>query len=291
MKKTLLFTISIALFGLTSKGQIIDAGFENWTTGSPCSDTDDWGTANGTTGQLGVCTVTQETSDPHSGSSAIKLTSTFIAFANATAPGVASTGTVDALNQTITGGQAFTERPTSFSGWYKGAPQTGDSYSFLALLINENSGDTVGTAEFSSNATVSTWTSFNAPVNYTSQDDPTILQIILSSSVVTAPVAGSEATFDDLDYEVLAVGTDEYDVAQIKTYPNPVVDQVTFDLGNIGQANLEVYDILGLRVFSGNITEANRVVDVENLARGTYVYQLSTVQGEALKTGKLLLVK
>lgn len=288
MKKQLLFTAALFLAGTTlTVAQITDAGFENWTVGSPCSDLNDWNTANSTTGGFGTCTVTQETVTPHSGNSAVTLTTSSVF--GQTAPGLCTNGTIDIGSQTVTGGQAFTERPTSFSGWYQGAPMSGDSYSFSALLINETSGDTVGTAHFSGTTSVSTWTEFTAPVTYTSTDDPTVLQIIMLSSNPTGPVVGSLAKFDDLDYQMSPVGVNEQEIANISTYPNPATDQVTFNLGSIETANLEMFNVVGEKIHSETLSTANRTIDMSAFAKGTYVWRISELNGTPLKSGKLLL--
>lgn len=293
MKKQLLFTAALLLGGTAlTMAQITDAGFENWTAGTPCSDLNNWSTANSTTGGLGACTITQETGAPHSGSSAVKLTSTFIALLGQTAPGIVTNGTLNVMAQSVTGGQAFTERPVSFSGWYKATPQAGDSYSFAALLINGVSGDTVGTASFTGTTAVSVWTEFTATVDYTSSDDPTVLQIILLSSNPTAAVAGSVAIFDDLDYELgTGVGVNEQEIANISTYPNPVIDQVTFNLGSIERANLQIFNVVGKKIHDATLSNANRTIDMSAFAQGTYVWRISDLDGTPLKSGKLLLTK
>lgn len=290
MKKQLLFVAALFIASTPlAHAQITDAGFESWTSGSPCSDLDNWDTPNAVTSGFGVCTITQETANPHSGNSAVKLTSTFIAFANQTAPGMVTNGTLDVMNQTVTGGQSFTERPVSFSGWYQAAPMTGDTYSFNALLINETSGDTVGTAQFTGSTTVSTWTEFTAEVVYTSTDDPTIVQIILLSSNPTAAVDGSIAMFDDLDYQTLTVGINEQEAANITAYPNPAVDQITFNLKGIETASLEVFNIVGEKVLTQTLSAGNPTIDMGAFAKGTYVWRIADLDGTPLKTGKFLL--
>lgn len=292
MKTTLLTTLFTTVIALHSFGQITNGGFENWSAEGSCMSPNDWGTLNGSTSILGICTAQQETSNPNSGSSALLINTQFIGFPiNQTAPGIVTNGTINTNTQAVEGGQAFTERPTSFNGWYQAAPVNGDTYSYSALLINENTGDTVGSADWGSNAVVSTWTQFSAPVTYYLPDDPTLLQIILLPSDANNPQVGSEAKFDDLDYETLTVGTSEYELAQIKTYPNPVVDQVTFNLGTIDQANLEIYNVLGSRIHTETLIGTNRTVDMSGFAKGTYIWQLSSANGERLKAGKLLLVK
>ena len=166
---------------------------------------------------------------------------------------------------------------------------SGDSYSFAALLINEVSGDTVGTAHFSGTTSVSTWTEFTAPVTYTSTDAPTVLQIIMLSSNPLAPVVGSVAKFDDLDYQLLTVVVNEQEIANISTYPNPATGQVTFNLGSIETANLEIFNVVGEKIHSETLSTANQTIDMSAFAKGTYVWRISELNGTPLSSGKLLL--
>ncbi|MDB4656044.1 T9SS type A sorting domain-containing protein [Flavobacteriales bacterium] len=293
MKKHILFSASIFLAATTlTVAQITDAGFENWTVGAPCSDLNEWNTANSTTGTLaGMCSVTQETADPHSGSSAVTLTTIQIPLANQPIPGAVTTGIIDVQNLTVSGGLPFTDRPTSFSGWYQGAPLAADSYSFAALLINENTGDTVGTAGFTSSATVSTWTQFTAPVTYSSPDNPTIVQILLLSSDQTNPIEGSVAKFDHLSYETLTVGIEDVDADLIKTYPNPVVESVFFNTGSSETAVVSIFNVLGTKVLEHSISSSNTGICMSHLPAGTYIWQFSNLEGKLLKTGKLIYTK
>lgn len=291
MKHSLL-TSFFAILSIASFGQITNGDFENWTVAGNCSSPDNWGTLNGSTGILGICTAQEETSNPHSGNSALLINTQFIGFPiNQTAPGIVTNGTINTSTQMVEGGQAFTERPTSFTGWYRATPVNNDTYSFSALLINEASGDTVGSAQWEGSTTVSSWTQFSAPVAYTSQDNPTLLQIILLPSDPNNPQVGSEAVFDDLDYETLTVGMSEQALSMINTYPNPVVDQVYFNLGDLEQANLVVYNILGVKILETGLTTTNNLVDMSGFANGTYVWQLADVDGQLIKTGKLLVTK
>jgi len=292
MKTTLLTLTFSAFFMSSSFGQITNGGFENWTVAGNCSNPNSWGTLNGSTGILGICTAQKETSIVHSGSSALRINTQFIGFPiNQTAPGIVTNGTINTTTQAVEGGQAFTERPTAFTGWYQATPVNGDTYSFSALLINEANGDTVGRASFESTVVVNTWTQFTAPVTYTLPENPTLLQIILLPSDGLNPQVGSAALFDDLDYETLMVGISEAESSLITTYPNPVVDQVFFNIGDLEFANVSVFDILGSKITERRLTAGNRSIPMGRFANGTYFWQLSNPNGELLKTGKLILAK
>ncbi len=287
----LLFSITVFSLPLTH-AQITNGGFENWTAAGNCDEPDDWGTLNGSTGILGICTAEQETVNFHGGTSAILLSTVFIGFpVNQIAPGIVTTGTINTTTEEVEGGHAFTERPTEFTGWYLADPEPGDNHSFAALLINENTGDTVGSAGWVGTTDVSSWTMFTAPVTYYLPDAPTQLQIILLPSDGFVPIAGSTVTFDDLEYETLTVGLDEPGTDMIRTYPNPVVENVFFNLGNSAEAIVSVFNILGEKVMEQKLTGAENRIHMGGLVNGTYVWQFSTTDGDLLKTGKLLLIR
>ena len=295
MKKHLLTTTFLIASVFTSFAQITNGGFENWVQdGANCMSPSNWGTINGSTSVTGNCTVNQETSSVHGGASAVEMSTVHIffpPFVDQLAPGILTNGTVNTQTQAVEGGQAFTQRPTAFTGWYTAAPVNNDIYSFSALLINEATGDTVGTADWSGNATVNTYTMFSAPVVYTLPDVPSLLQIVMLPSDPGNPQEGSVFTVDDLDYETVTVGISETEKAMIKTYPNPVVDEVFFDIANQDVVNVSIYNILGVKEMQQSLTASSNRVDMSQFANGTYVWQMTSLNGELIKTGKLVVTK
>jgi len=292
MKKNLLSFILIGAFASAGFAQITNAGFETWAVAGNCSSPNGWGTLNGSTAILGICTAQPYTSAPHSGSNALLINTQFIGFPiNQTAPGIVTNGTINTTTQSVEGGQAFTERPTAFTGWYKASPVNGDTYSFGALLINETTGDTVGVAGFEGTTTVNSWTEFTATVDYSSPDNATLLQIILLPSDPTNPQVGSVAYFDDLGYETVTVGLHENDAQSVRTYPNPVVNRVFFSLQESERVNISIYNILGVMVHQQYLNASNNVIDVANLPSGTYVWHMSAINGSDVQSGKLIISK
>lgn len=291
MKKILpCLSLLIVISTSTAFSQIVNGGFENWSSSGSCMSPTGWGTLNGSTGILGICTAQQEQNIVHSGSSALLINTQFIGFPiNQTAPGIVTNGTINTSTQAVEGGDPFTERPTSFTGWYQATPVNGDTYSFAALLINEANGDTVGRASFEGTAAVNTWTMFSADVTYSHPENPTLLQIIMLPSEGLNPQVGSEAIFDDLGYETLSVGISEDDLSLVRTYPNPVVEDVYFNFGKKETAIVTIYNMLGIKVYESSLTASSNRISMKHFANGTYIYRLSSIDGGVLKTGKLIL--
>jgi hypothetical protein len=292
MKKNLLTSFILTSISLVSFGQIANGGFETWSSAGNCSNPTGWGTLNGSTGILGICTAQQEQTTVHSGSSALLINTQFIGFPiNQTAPGIVTNGTINTNTQAVEGGDPFTERPTSFMGWYQATPVNGDTYSFAALLINEANGDTVGSASFEGTAVVNTWTMFTADVTYSHPENPTLLQIIMLPSEGLNPQVGSEAIFDDLGYESISVGISDDDISVIQTYPNPVVNEVYFNLGKHEKAFVEIFDIVGVKVAQQLLNANYNSVDMSSFSNGSYLWRFSTINGDLIKSGKLILSK
>jgi len=72
---------------------------------------------------------------------------------------------------------------------------------------------------------------------------------------VTGQVAGVD--------EIVAVG-------QIIGYPNPMNNEVTFDLQEDGTYRVDMYNSQGQKVLNSSITKENATINVSELASGIY---------------------
>ncbi|MDG1434931.1 MAG: T9SS type A sorting domain-containing protein [Saprospiraceae bacterium] len=83
----------------------------------------------------------------------------------------------------------------------------------------------------------------------------------------------------------------------IYAYPNPAIDQVRFDVINIpnGKYDLNIYNILGVKVWSNNYDFNNSVdtiqLDINNFKKGTYLYSLVNEKGKTLATRRLVILR
>jgi hypothetical protein len=294
MKKSLLFTTGMVCLTIVQlNAQVLANGdFETWLPPAQgCTSPGSWNTLNSNTAILGICTSERETSNVHGGTSALKMSTALIGFPiNQIAPGLVTNGTIVTTGGGgVTGGVAFTERPTGFKGWYLASPVGGDNYSFGAIFMDAN-GATIGTSEWSGTATVGTYTMFDAPIVWTSAINPTTLQIILLPSDDVNPVVGSTFTVDDLGYYTdPMVGTLEYENDLIGLYPNPANDNVFFNLGNEQAVDVSLFDVLGCKVSQSRLGLAKKSIATSELANGTYFWQVSNLNGELLKSGKVIL--
>jgi len=207
--KTILFifTTILAFRNLITAQTIPNAGFETWT-GSGCNENPElWSSVNASICALGNPVVDRATgADAHSGNSALKTVTVHIGFPiNRTAPGLAVTGTVNQQEETTEGGFIVTSRPNKLTGWYKYAPQGTDTCRIELTLWRRNGGtyELVGEALFTQNTSVSTYTKFEATINYLNANTPDSAKIlVISSNPSSAGSAndGSALFVDDLEF-------------------------------------------------------------------------------------------
>ncbi len=97
--------------------------------------------------------------------------------------------------------------------------------------------------------------------------------------------------FSRYDYYYEDFNTEINSVNEIAVYPNPFSDHVTFDILNtvIETVWLDVYDVMGKRIFSGSLIESNLIwYPVYDLPGGIYFYDL--IIDDKIFTGKMMKV-
>ncbi len=80
---------------------------------------------------------------------------------------------------------------------------------------------------------------------------------------------------------------EEINADNVNIYPNPT--NGVFNIENVRGADVEVFNLVGQRVFSAIEVEENISVDLSNLSEGTYVVRISGTN--SVKTQKINLVK
>lgn len=179
--------------------------FETWSGGKPVS----WDASNeiilGTT----FTCVTQETTNPQSGTNAVKietLTKYIFPIGNSTLPGLITLGefTINITTQTgaIEGGVPFPYRPAKLKGHFMSQPGVGDT-GMIAVGLSKMYGpvrDTIGYVEYYFPDQVTTWTHFDVDIIWDNADTPDSLNIVASSSNLVTQVftGGSKLWLDSL---------------------------------------------------------------------------------------------
>lgn len=124
--------------------------------------------------------------------------------------------------------------------------------------------------------------STNATVTYRGITKTVFFEIIQYEIPPVNPITG----IDDL-----AMGNKTQ--IEVKTYPNPFTDNLTFDYSLIatGETRLEIFNVSGIKVRSydfGALSQGqyNKIVDLKGLASGIYFYKLTS--GKAIKDGRIV---
>lgn len=285
IKKLLSITTITALAIFTTTAQTSDIPnktFESWSGQNATS----WNNLNGVA--PGSCTKATAPADIHGGSAAIIL-KTLSVLGN-TAPGTAATGTINLLQQTVTGGVPFTDRPDSLTGWYKYAPVGNDAGNIVAILLSADPArDTIGIATFFPSGTVGTYTYFKTAFEYRLPDAPTQALFIMASSGASGGQVNTLMYVDDLGVVYNpTVGVDEASADKIAVYPNPVSENLFVNMAGVEDASVSIFDITGKKVAQHSLNEKLNSINVASLANGMYVYQVSNNAKETLKTGKFI---
>jgi hypothetical protein len=248
-----------------------NGNFETWFTPSMTTyeNPTGWATSNDIVGGFGLSNVTKVTSPVQLGTYAAKLESIDV-FSLSTAPGLVGIVTIDELDQSLTPGQAFTARPDSITGFYQYAPMSGDNFLVLGILTkwNGTSRDTIGTAQFVSGSTVTSYTRFSVPFQYANATVPDSLTLIISSSaVLNNATIGSIAYIDNVNFVSETTGINDFSINNsVSVYPNPTADVVSI-LGLPLNYELTLTDATGkviVREFSANDTHQISVSTLEN---------------------------
>ena len=81
--------------------------------------------------------------------------------------------------------------------------------------------------------------------------------------------------------------------AQIVVYPNPNNGQFTIESSVGGASSVEIYNVLGEKVFTGNLstTKGTNTINIGNQPNGVYLYRVISESGDLLGEGKITLQK
>lgn len=274
--------------GLFSKAQYVTNGdFETWTAVDPTG----WQSTNSILAGFGfAANVTKETTSPYAGTNSAKLQTNPYTFITTTyvVAGVLTNGTISvnmaAATAAVNGGKPFTQRPASFTGYYKYTPGTGDVCMMNAFISKTNGGvkDTIGYAQFSNTSTVGSWTQFSATFTYNPlyvSETPDTIQISLFSSNPMAAISGSVLLIDNLDLEGGTLGINKYNLlSSINVFPNPASDfiNVYFNQETKNSTSVSVYNLVGKKIKeivlpAGTETSS---INIRDLNKGMYFIQI-----------------
>lgn len=86
-----------------------------------------------------------------------------------------------------------------------------------------------------------------------------------------------------------ALSNPSFDLSTTVIYPNPSNGYFNIKIDdNVTTKTIEVYTLLGQKIYSKQITENTSAIDLSNQSKGIYIYKINTIEGES-KSGKLII--
>lgn len=270
MQKT--FTLILVLFTTLTFAQIPNAGFENWSNGSPAG----WTTNNSIAGGL----VT-ETNDAYAGNEAAMLN-----VVGTNGGSISATFAVPAI-------------PDSLYGWYLGNFVSGD---VLLVQCSTKSGTTATSGALGSFSTTAViYKKFGVKYSATPGSAADSASITLSLHNSTGSVnAGTSSIIDALSFGAYlsdGIAPVTGNAFLQSCMPNPATNtaSIIFSLNGSSNVNLALYDVTGKKVKTllenTELTDGQYKlpVDVTSLPAGVYLYTL-LVNGQQY-TQKMVVAK
>lgn len=303
MKKIVYSIVVLVVTALTLSAQtaIPNGSFESWSDiGNGMVNPDGWDTANEFVDIAGIFQYTFNGTMPDlttqiDGTTSAKLVTNnnTLVTTPVTLPGLLTLGDfqIDFVSQTgsLTGGIAIDAKPVKLRGYYKYTPVGADSCQIW--LGAWTSDGTIGEA-WHSTSTVSDWTLFEIPVEYTLDTIPDSLNIIIVSSDTTILQVGSTAWIDSLtviyDNPVGVTKANQSNLS-VGVYPNPATDYTHVTVLNLnrGTANIRLFNTLGKMVLSKTTDQENTRLDISDLPSGLYLVKVNA--GKQEKVHKLFI--
>lgn len=304
MKKLLLFSISF--FALTAvKAQIINPGFETWTTNLAAAPAMSPNAGNGSTGWWDFnsfnspfagsspISVTRCSDTVHSGTYSARIqtqiyTTTswniykswgipFIGHNYSDTLGILYNGTVNMTAPSYMPGIPFTSRITEFKFWYQFRPNGSDTAECRVSLWN--SSNPIGGGYFKTGVATgaSGWTQATVNIAYFSGLTPDSIYVLMSaSSLDHTPKPGSVLWVDDVTV-TLPVGINDLEASNdFVVFPNPSKGVFTIQQNVFTKTTtVEVLNLLGERVYSSSANKQSQRIDLSNAPKGVYFVKLT----------------
>lgn len=312
MKKQLLFLllIWIPFSFINAQSQFENPGFEEWEPedeNAPTFEPVEWSsikTSDLDWAATAAPLVMRRSDDAHTGNYSVHLVNIYNSLIDYVATGTMTNGRIHVdplLNlekstsfTDVNNSQwhtAFTKRPDSVVGWYKGKPSVGDFPTVKVLLHtdssslpNPDSSNWVGLAYAELSPTeVSTWTRFSTPFDYYQEGNPEFMLSIITSGNGLSAVKDSEAWFDDVEFIYNGTDIPEKKAKELRTwYANGELN-IQVEDREMRNAQINVVDITGRIVYSGAIENMYKNTFRLNLQDGIFIVTLTSGNSQLSK--------
>ncbi len=290
--KKILFTFTVSSFiSVSAFAQILNNGFENWTSMGAYSNPDNWETLNNYTALAGVYTATKGM--PGSpGASYLMLTSKTVS--TSVVNGVAVYGKLDAPTMQGVAGLPFTQQPVRLTGNWQHMIYGSSQGSVLVKLTKWNTvtnmRNVVATGSVTLTGMAMSWATFTVNLTYTSSVAPDSCMIVLKASGTT-PTNNDYLWVDNLAFSgsIIGINTIENNISDVSIFPNPATENFTIEL-NVKKAStvlFQVIDLTGKIVKEINAGEVfgnyKTSISITDIAKGSYFLKISSDDGLEVK--------
>lgn len=110
---------------------------------------------------------------------------------------------------------------------------------------------------------------------------------IIGSNDYYCGIHGAASMSGTITVEALSV--DEFALKDFKISPNPVIDKITLELPErITEATIEVYDILGKRVYAKRLENLTSHPEINVLSWNKGIYLVKVASGNSVETKKFV---
>ncbi|MCB0434226.1 MAG: T9SS type A sorting domain-containing protein [Mangrovimonas sp.] len=110
---------------------------------------------------------------------------------------------------------------------------------------------------------------------------------VIGSNDYYCGIHGAASMSGTITVEALSV--DEFTLKNFKISPNPVIDKITLELPErITEATIEVYDILGKRVYAERLENLTSHPEINVLSWNKGIYLVKVASGNSVETKKFV---
>ncbi len=321
MKKTLpLLTILILVFAIQmANAQLINPGFETWTTDIAAPSAMNPNSGNGTTGWCeynffnssfvgsSPISVTRSSDTVHSGSYSARIQTKvytptswnyyknwgipFIGHVYSDTLGILFNGNENVTTVTYIPGIPCTQKITQFSFYYQYKPSGNDTAECRVELVKNRIPVAGGWFKTNLATGVSGWQHAVINLTYVSSQTPDTLWVLFSSSSLDKdPKPGSTLWIDDASV-TLPLGVNQVlgTSNEINVFPNPTNGK--FSIRQLAVNNdlqtVEIYNLLGEKVYS-KINNKQSACDIDISSSPKGIYFVKIYEGDKVFTNKIV---
>ncbi len=241
--------------------------FELWDPVTS-EDPDGWTSYNNLLAPLQLSAVTPYT-PAHGGAFCARIAT--LGLGNDTLPGILTNGRL--ADDAVSGGEAYTDMPTTMNVWVRYEPAGQDTASFLAMFFKN--GLPVGLGYTEVGGTVSNWTLVSATTNIFIAPDT----VLIAFQAGDRP--GSVLYVDDLELVGGNVGLPPARAGAVRVYPLPATDELVVEPASGAALNAwTLRDTMGRPLLQGSFPRGDRgVIDLRAVAPGPLLLELLLSDG------------